>query len=90
LLGKATKGIVNVAIDVAPVPDPRKYFPWVAKLLDRNGDGKHDLEDLKQTKWWEFLAGIVVMSLLLYFKVINLEVLKELVTFLYGLINKTQ
>ncbi len=77
-LGAGLKGLFNVAMDVLPLPDVRKY-------LDKDKDGKYTVNDLRHFKWFEFAGAIVLMSLLLYFKVINMEELKNLIQFLFSL-----
>lgn len=77
-LKKGLKGILNIAMDVLPIPDVRKYF-------DKDGDGQHTVKDLRQFKWFEFAGAVVVFSLLLYFEIINIEQLKELIKFLLAL-----
>lgn len=72
------KGLFNIAMDVLPIPDVRRYF-------DKNGDGQVTAQDLRHFKWFEFAGAVVMFSLLLYFEIINIEQLKDLIKFLITL-----
>lgn len=41
--------------------------------LDRNGDGKVNIEDIKEAKPIEIAGAVAMISGLLYFKIINLD-----------------
>lgn len=71
------KSIANIAIDVLPIPDPRKYF-------DKDQDGKVDLKDLSQLKWVEFAAAIGVCAFLVYFEIVSLDQLLTIIKTLFN------
>lgn len=81
--GKVLKGLFNIAMDVLPVPDVRRYF-------DKDKDGKYTVNDLRQFKWFEFAGAIALFSILLYFNVIDMEQLKDLITTIFKLFIQTQ
>lgn len=66
---KILKTVSNVALDVLPVPDIRKYF-------DRDQDGKISYKDFK---WFEFLIGIGILGALIKFEIIDIDQVIQLI-----------
>jgi len=66
------KGVAEVAIDILPIPDPRKYF-------DKNQDGKVDVTDLSKIKWTELVTAVGLCAAMLYFEIIDYNTLIGLI-----------
>jgi len=80
--GKGLKALLNIGMDVLPIPDVRRYF-------DKDQDGKYTLADLRHFKWFEFAGAVVLFSLLIYFEIIDMAQLKELIKFIVTTLLKT-
>jgi hypothetical protein len=71
---KIIKSVGNVALDILPIPDIRKYF-------DRDNDGKVSYKDFK---WFEFLIGIGILGVLINYDIVQPEQIIALIQAILG------
>jgi len=73
-VGGLLKGLVGGALNTLP-------FPTNFLKLDRDGDGKVTLKDFKPI---ELAGGVGILAFLLYFKIVDLNQILELIKALTG------